>query len=82
MNNIVISWGLNLFIEDFVIKTDFFQRKGLFHDVTSIFLIWVYACTLRALTSNPPSRVLMFDRPLFHSLLTQIQTPLVEDLNC
>ena len=70
-----------LFIEDFVIKTDFSQKKGLFYDVTSIFLIWVYACTLRALTPHPPSRVLVFDRPLFHSLLTQIQTPSVEDLN-
>ena len=72
---------LYLFIEDFVIKTDFSQKKGLFYDVTSIFLNWVYACTLGALTPHPPSRVLMFDHPLFHSFLTQIQTPSDEDLN-
>ena len=64
---------LYLLIEDFVIKTDFSQKKGVFYDVTSFSL---FGCT-----HAPPSRVLMFDRPLFHSLLTQIQTPSVEDLN-
>ena len=81
MNNIVIFIETVYIYWRFCHKTDFSQKKGLFYDVTSIFLIWVYACTLRALTPHPPSRVVIIDRPLFHSLLTQIQTPSVEDLN-
>ena len=43
MNNIVILLGLYLFIEDFVIKTDFSQKKVCF--MTSL-LVSLFGCTL------------------------------------